>query len=58
VPVDLNKAKKDAQDFEIAVVFNILVSGLIAALADLEAVIVVLQEANDLGDLTTLNTDG
>lgn len=56
--VDLNKAKKDAQDFEITVVFNILVSGLIAALADLEAVIVVLQEANDLGDLTTLNTDG
>jgi len=56
--VDLNKAKKDAQDFEITVVFNILVSGLIAALADLEAVIVVLEEANDLGDLTTLNTDG
>lgn len=58
MPVDLDKAKKDAQDFEITVVFNILVSGLIAALADLEAVIVVLEEANDLGDLTTLNTDG
>lgn len=55
--VDLNKAKKDAQDFEITVVFNILVGCLVAALADLEAVIVVLQEANDLGDLTALNTD-
>ena len=55
--MDLNKAKKDAQDFEITVVFNILVGCLIAALADLEAVIVVLQEANDLGDLTALNTD-
>lgn len=55
--MDLHKAKQDAQDFQIIVVFNIFVRGLIAALADLEAVIVVLEEANDLGDLATLNTD-
>ena len=50
VSVNLSEAKEHAQDFEVAVVLYILVGDFSAPLALFEAVVVVLELANDFGE--------
>ena len=57
VSMYLNQAKKNAQNFQVAVVFHVLVCCFVASLAHLEAVIVILKEPDDPGHLSTFNTD-
>ena len=57
VTVDLRKTKEHTQDLEIRVILYKLVSRDPASLALFKTVIVILEVAHDLGDLSTLNTD-
>lgn len=57
VAVNLREAKEHTQDLEIGVVLYELVSGDPASLAFFKTVIVILEVAHDLGDLSALYTD-
>ena len=57
VSVNLGEAKQDTQDFEVAVVLDILVGHLAAPLALFKAVVIILKLTNNFGERTTLNAN-
>lgn len=57
VAVNLREAKEHTQDLEIGIVLYELVSRDPASLALFKTVIVILEVAYDLGDLSTFYTD-
>jgi len=57
VAMNLSKAQDDAEHLEVIIVLDVLVSYFPAPLALLQAVVVILEFADDLRQGTTLDTD-
>lgn len=55
--MDLSETEKHLEDLEVVIIFNVLISYLIALLALLKTVVVLHEISNDLRKRTTLNTN-